>query len=89
MLRPLVFYFVVFANQIHEGLLAHVTGLALAVVGSVVLPVRFELAKALLELIVELEEFFGVLRLFAGCDVFEALRAAALVPNAAGRNQKN
>ena len=52
------------------------------------MPVRFEFAKAFLELLVELEEFFGVLRLFAGRDVLEALRAAALVPYAAGKNQK-
>ena len=52
------------------------------------MPVRFEFVKALLEGIVELEESFGVLRLLAGRDVLEALRAAALVPNAAGRNQK-
>ena len=88
MLRSLVLDFVVFANQIHEGLLAHVTGLALAVVGIVVLLVQMKFAKASLEGIVEFEEISGVLRLLAGSDVFEALRAAALVPNAARGNKE-
>ena len=52
------------------------------------MPVRFEFAKASLEGIVEFEEIFSVLRLFAGRDVLEALRAAALVPNAARGNKE-
>ena len=79
----------VFLDERVELVLADVTALAPAVVGRVELLVAVgEVIKAVLEGVVESKELFGVIGQFAGRDVLEALRAAALEPNAVGRNQK-
>ena len=87
--RPLVLDVVVFLDERVELVLADVTTLAPAVVGRVELLVAVgEVVKAGVEFVAESKKLFGVVGQFAGCDVLEALRAAAFEPNAAGRNKK-